>query len=423
MCKHLTLFPITRKEDATSQKALAAVISSALRRAAIDGRNLDGTGIGYINGNGFVVYKTGTNAVWHTNTDEFADTLLGINLTAQPIIGHVRSASTSFQSTKDKATDKFPDKDAHPFVVGTIMLAHNGTISNHKDLVAELKLDGESIDSYAIAEMLAREKELSVANLNNVTKQLQGSFALIFQHLAQPQQVYIGRHGKPLDIVKVYSHDSPDDLELLFVTTEGNNVKDAILSVQHVNRYMLGRNLWGKIGLDRLDENMWYLLDHGEMQKEGGSLLELGKMEWKKVATRTTTYVTNRAVNPVVWPGYNIGTIKNKGIEIEAMIYPVLKILPLTVEEFRYFYTMLNQVEPTAPMERDAVAYTVKYLKYLIADKERLAYLEQFLDMDFILMSDDTFQITRRSAVPRIEWQQEPLWRDDNSTDTTDFVL
>lgn len=400
MCKHLTFFPIA--EETSSPRALAAVISTGLRYAAVDGRNLDGTGVGHISGKKFVVFKTGSNAVWQTTQDEFVEHLLSIDMMKQPIIGHVRAASLKFQNTKIDDTRRFPDKDAHPFTVGNILLAHNGTISNHTELVGDLDLDEGNIDSHMITELLAREKTLELDNLNAVTNKLQGSFALIFQHLSRPDQVFIGRHSKPLYLVKVFGHAPEGDgeqkpLELVFLTTNDNNAKDALSVVAHSCRFLLGEQLWAGVDVTRIDEDMWYVLDRDTM-RDTGELIELGKLEWKKgfkAATTRSSVVHQTAngrahagiVGTAPW-GRTGSTTKAEGIQMANIIHELLIKLPLTIEEFRYLYLSLNQGEPDASMTPEAVESTVRYVLYLLKDAERYQYLSQFMDMDFNLMGD-----------------------------------
>ena len=160
------------------------------------------------------------------------------------------------------------------------MLAHNGTISNHEELVGNLDLDEGNIDSYMVAELLAKEPTLGLGSLNAVTSKFQGSFALVFQHLSRPNQVFIGRHTKPLYLVKVFGHAEGDategPLELVFVTTDDDNVKDALSVVAHSCRYILGKQLWGSVEIVKVDENEWYALDRDTM-RDTGELIHLGK--------------------------------------------------------------------------------------------------------------------------------------------------
>ena len=427
MCKHLTLFPVA--EETPSLRALAAVMSTGLRAAAVDGRNLDGTGIGYISGKKFVVFKTGSNAVWQTMQDEFVDHLLSIDLMKQPIIGHVRAASQKFQKTKIDDTRRFPDKDAHPFTVGNIMLAHNGTISNHEELVGDLDLDEDSIDSYMVAELLAKEATLGLDNLNTVTSKFQGSFALVFQHLSRPNQVFIGRHTKPLYLVKVFGHAEGDategPLELVFVTTDEDNVKDALSIVAHSCRYILGKQLWGSIKVVKIDEDEWYVLDRDTMRNTG-ELIHLGKLEYKKgyktIITHVSAahHVTSRGTQAALvgespWGRQVAGTTKAEGIQMANLIYELLEKLPLTVEEFRYLYVSLNQGEATSAMTPEGVESIVRYVLYLIRDVERRKYLSQFMDMDFSPNEEGMFVIARHPPLTEktphtdVEWAEFEL--------------
>lgn len=400
MCKHLTLFPVA--DEIGLQPAIAAALAESLRKSSVSGGNTDGTGIGYINNNGrFVVNKSGRTAYGHTLRQDFVDMMLGIDLAAQPVIGHVRSASLKFKDTKDKQTGLFPDKDAHPFAVGDILLAHNGTISNHKELVEELGLSKGNIDSYMIAELMARLPDLELDNLNGVTRQFEGSFALVFQHLSQPNRLYICRHKKPLYLVKVYSarpnQESPNRIpDFMFVATNDDNAKDALRGVVHISRYLAGRRIWSRVEAVRLKEDTWYVLDRDTV-RETGEPTELGRLEF--APTKTVVYTAGSGVpaNGRAWGGSGTHGVvveahAKAGRNIANVVKELLVKLPLTTEEFRYLYTSLNQLEPDVAMAFHHAVDTVDYVLYLLEDSERRKFLGQFLDMDIEEAEDDRTQ-------------------------------
>jgi len=139
--------------------------------------------------------------------------------------------------------------------------------------------------------------------------------------------------------------------------------------------------------------------------RDTGELIHLGKLEYKKgyKTTTTTRSVVHQTANGQghagiaagnPWGISSGGTIKAEGIQMANFIHELLKDLPLTIEEFRYLYVSLNQVEPDASMTPEGVESTVRYVMYLIKDAEHRQYLGQFMDMDFNLAGDVDTVIT-----------------------------
>lgn len=89
------------------------------------------------------------------------------------VMGHTR------QPTQGKITEK----NAHPFTVGKITLAHNGTISNSTELDKKHNRDC-AVDSMHLAHHLNEGKDF---------KDIQGYGAITWSHADNPERVYLCR--------------------------------------------------------------------------------------------------------------------------------------------------------------------------------------------------------------------------------------
>jgi len=112
---------------------------------------------------------------------------------AEPLVGHVRTASTGL-----KAKDS-----AHPFVVGSLAVCHNGTISNYRALLKDVKDlvgDNSPVDSHVVAAMLAVEvgdAALSEKHLQTVLEKLHGSYSFLILD-QKTKDIWVVAGGNPL---------------------------------------------------------------------------------------------------------------------------------------------------------------------------------------------------------------------------------
>jgi len=92
-----------------------------------------------------------------------------------PLIAHVRATSTG-------ATAK---EGAHPFKVGHILLAHNGTFTNYQKILAQFKdviKDPDPVDSNVITHLLAQkvgDAELTPQHILDMLEETSGTYALL----------------------------------------------------------------------------------------------------------------------------------------------------------------------------------------------------------------------------------------------------
>jgi len=93
------------------------------------------------------------------------------------------------------------EQDIQPFTAFPWTIAHNGTIANDKELAEKYKLVLDTnIDSAVIPAILARYgvQHLSLGQVREVLREVQGSFALSLTHALFPDEVYLAVNYKPL---------------------------------------------------------------------------------------------------------------------------------------------------------------------------------------------------------------------------------
>lgn len=100
------------------------------------------------------------------------------------VIGHTRAA----------VVGAITDKNAHPFRRGNIVAAHNGMISNYREL--DNKVD---VDSEVVVNLLHEYKNDFV----KAFKEVSGSCALTWFDLSKPDRIYLVSHTNPLAVCTV----------------------------------------------------------------------------------------------------------------------------------------------------------------------------------------------------------------------------
>lgn len=147
-------------------------------------RGMDGTGMYMVNKFGNVRWmKAKHNPVHLHVTKEYEDTLDEAFKNGQLLIGHNRKATAG----------KLSDANSHPFVEKHIILVHNGTLDNHKDI------GKQEVDSHAICHSMATKGH------EETLKTLQGAFALIWYDL-KDKKLRICRNSKrPLWLIETHT--------------------------------------------------------------------------------------------------------------------------------------------------------------------------------------------------------------------------
>jgi glucosamine 6-phosphate synthetase-like amidotransferase/phosphosugar isomerase protein len=157
-----------------------------LRELAVlnESRGTDSAGIAIIYKNKYHLYKKAVKSsiFWDKIKPE---KFIGIDKNREPliVIGHDRQATTGIIS----------DKNAHPFQIGTVIMAHNGIISNFDELQALYKTKYE-VDSQMIGYLLA-----TIENKRSVFEnELEGWFTVPWVDLTEPDTLHIVKHDAPL---------------------------------------------------------------------------------------------------------------------------------------------------------------------------------------------------------------------------------
>jgi len=141
-------------------------------------RGKDATGI-YTPKNGLIKFaKPATDFLVSTPFEE--DTFL---------IAHVRAKTIGVNN----------DKNAHPFNEENVVLAHNGTLKNHYDLLKkyDLKYADYDVDSHIICGIMAKEKNFKILT------EIEGAAAMLMHDKDNPKIMYVFRNGER-DLFKGY---------------------------------------------------------------------------------------------------------------------------------------------------------------------------------------------------------------------------
>lgn len=100
-------------------------------------------------------------------------------------IGHVRQSTVGNNS----------ELNAHPFKRGNCVLAHNGTLRNHWNLLRKYKLDFNSynVDSDILA------GAIDASNSSDPLREIDGAAAILFHDIRQPDKLFVFRNDdRPL---------------------------------------------------------------------------------------------------------------------------------------------------------------------------------------------------------------------------------
>ncbi|MEM1131486.1 MAG: glutamine--fructose-6-phosphate transaminase (isomerizing) [Pseudomonadota bacterium] len=127
---------------------------------------------------------------------------LAERLADQPLAGNSGIAHTRW------ATHGAPTEDnAHPHIVGDVVIVHNGIIENFRDLREELQAEGREFasqtDTEVVAHLIAREVEKGATPQDAVATilpRLVGAFALAAMFRNDPDLLIAARQGAPLTV-------------------------------------------------------------------------------------------------------------------------------------------------------------------------------------------------------------------------------
>lgn len=272
-------------------------------------RGMDSTGAFLVNNLGNVSWgKTKHNPVHLFITKEWNDLLDNAYKNGRFLVGHNRKATVG----------KVTDQTAHPFIEDNIILVHNGTLTNHKEI------GSTEVDSHAICQSIAAKGHIETI------KTLQGAFALIWYDINK-KSLFVCRNDKrPLSFIE--TSDS------YYLSSEAG-----------LTKWMLGRNPWaGKITTEtEIKVGTLYEFPVEDPEKYTETKLELHKQpsylptiyDQKKTPSlahdfskkTTTTTTETKAV-----PKYHLGQYVSLYIDDYDMYLekqPLVKIYGATYDE------------------------------------------------------------------------------------------
>ena len=182
-------------------KNLSVLTNSLAEQSAV--RGTDATGIAFTGSGGINVTKDSKSA--YRMDFKHSD-----NITA--LIGHTRHST---QGSEKRNINN------HPFCskYGTsrFALAHNGVLTNDKDLRRKLKLPKTKIetDSYIAVQLIESQKQLNFDSIKYMAEKTEGSFS--YSILDEKNNIYLVKGDSPLSILhfpllKIYVYASTDEI-------------------------------------------------------------------------------------------------------------------------------------------------------------------------------------------------------------------
>lgn len=174
---------ITNKEKSLNeeQKDIRERIIKSLA-IAMEERGIDSSGMAFVKDNTTFIIK---KAVYSTKFLQRNDIKKMLATQPELVLGHARQATSGIVN----------EKNAHPFIKGSIIGAHNGVVSN------ELEINGKvEVDSEVIFLLLDKNKN----DFEKTFKRLSGSFAITWIDTKSPNTIYFVTHENPLALVYIH---------------------------------------------------------------------------------------------------------------------------------------------------------------------------------------------------------------------------
>ena len=168
-------------------------------------RGMDSTGVFLVNNIGNVLWgKSKYNPVHLFVEKEWDNILDEAYKRGTFLVGHNRKATMG----------RITDNTAHPFIEKDIILVHNGTLTNHKEI------GNTEVDSHAICKSIANKGHLETI------KELQGAFALIWYDINK-KSLFVCRNDKrPLSFTET--------VDSYYLSSEAG-----------LSKWIIQRNQWG----------------------------------------------------------------------------------------------------------------------------------------------------------------------------------
>lgn len=171
------------------EREAVPILLDGLRR--LEYRGYDSAGVAVANGHGVSIVRA------EGKLKELSRKLDKNHLHGRLGIGHTRWATHGRPS----------ERNAHPHKAGPITLVHNGIIENYQKLRDYLTKKGHTIKSETDTEIvchLIQQRIYEGLSMREafvrVLGEIQGSYALVVLHEAEPDRLYVARFGSPLVI-------------------------------------------------------------------------------------------------------------------------------------------------------------------------------------------------------------------------------
>jgi len=182
-------------------KNLSVLTNSLAEQSAV--RGTDATGIAFTGSGGINVIKDSKSA--YRMDFKHAD-----NISA--LIGHTRHST---QGSEKRNINNHPFCSKHG--ASRFALAHNGVLTNDKELRRKLKLPKTKIetDSYIAVQLIESQKHLNFDSIRYMAEKTEGSFS--YSILDEKNNIYLVKGDSPLTVLhfpllKMYVYASTDEI-------------------------------------------------------------------------------------------------------------------------------------------------------------------------------------------------------------------
>lgn len=300
MCMLTGIYPV--KKLTLPERKIATTILSVILWENSKMTNKDGLGLSTLDGS---VVKWEDAAGNHLFSKE--TTVPMLDMIGRPMICHVRTASAGVNAIEG----------AHPFVVGHVMLAHNGTFTNYKDILKKYKdvisnKDPDPVDSHVIAHLLSDkvgDGNVTAEKILSTLSETKGSFALLIGDTVE-EKLWVVAGSNPLYIQKI----GP----IFVVNTSLGSIRTAIDMTNPAASIMLNKT-WEVEPASKVDRFTINTLD-------GSGLTKIADIP--NVVVQTNSQTVWRGARPVYTPANN-HTGSSETVEAQKRAITAQEILTL----------------------------------------------------------------------------------------------
>lgn len=351
MCRMTLIYPKTDKMDHGLNLML---LSNFMNLNSADKQNVDGSGIAIVGENTTKVYKDVIPGYDFTSNDYWWSILEDEKeiLKNSKLIGHVRQATQGV---------KIETANSHPFVVGSLVAMHNGSIRNKDEFAKDINSD--SLSWFTYLSQQSENKPITYPLLKDSLEKIRGAFCMLINDRSNSSPdgvwVIVGKN-RELHILE------NDDVIII------NTAKDSFKCVDFIRNDLrtLGDERWKLLTFDeevkKLPQETIFFVD-----KENG-MVSYGDVKENDTYV-TTVYSTGR-----VWTNANVieGNFKRsdtnetiKECQMAAEVYSdILSMILMYYGESKSFIqrALLNkQFEDWAELTLEELQYVFRFIQFL----------------------------------------------------------